>query len=64
MTDMDVVQVIAQVGFPIAVSSYLLTVGFQKLERINEVLIALKNEIEELRKEHMEMAHGAGNGRI
>lgn len=52
MTDIDFIEVISQVGFPIAVSVFLLWKGYTQDKDFLNVLTTLKNEIMEIRKEH------------
>lgn len=51
----DIVQLISQTGFPIAVAVFLLYKGYTQDVEFLKVLQALTAEIKELRKEHDEM---------
>ena len=53
MTDIDILGAIAQVGFPISISVFLLWKGYTQDKQYLEILKDLKDEISELRKEHL-----------
>jgi hypothetical protein len=52
MSEIDLLAAISQVGFPIAVSAFLLWKGYTQDKDFLNVLTTLKNEIMEIRKEH------------
>lgn len=51
MTEIDIITAISQVGFPIAVSVFLLWKGYTQDKAYMQVLTELKTEILEIRKE-------------
>lgn len=53
--DIDIVQIVSQTGFPIAVAVFLLWKGYTQDVEFLKVLQDLTNEIRELRKEHDEI---------
>lgn len=52
MSEIELLPAISQVGFPIAVSVYLLWKGYTQDQQFLQVLTELKTEIMEIRKEH------------
>jgi hypothetical protein len=52
MSEIDLMTGVSQVGFPIAVSIFLLWKGYTQDKAYMQVLTDLKNEIMEIRKEH------------
>ena len=52
MTEIDLITAVSQVGFPSAVSVFLLWKGYTQDQEFLKVLTDLKNDIGEIRKEH------------
>ncbi len=53
MTDINLIEAVAQVGFPIATAVFLLWKGYTQDKEYMAILIELKSEIIEIRKEVM-----------
>jgi hypothetical protein len=51
MTELDLMAAISQVGFPIAVSVFLLWKGYTQDKAYMELLTVLKDEVMEIRKQ-------------
>jgi hypothetical protein len=50
MSEIDILQAVSQVGFPIAVSAFLLWKGYNQDKEYLAVLTEIKTEIQDLKK--------------